>query len=116
MQNQTLLKISLIISLTGILILLLLSNLFQPKLIEIKDINELLLNQKVQVQGEITYIKDYDNFQILTINDQTGKIPILINKNPGFNLTINQPIAVIGRLTEYKNQLQITSDKIQIKR
>jgi len=77
-----LLKISLSISLIGILLLLFLANTLQPKPINIQGINNKLLNQKVQVQGQITSIKTYhdSNFQVILIKDSTGKIDITINQ------------------------------------
>jgi len=117
MNNQTLLKISFIISIFGILVLLFISNTIQPNKINIKDIKDLDLNQKIQITGKIQSIKIYkeSNFQIITINDSTNKIDITLNipKNP-MNLTKNQTIIVIGRVTEYKNNLQIQADKIKI--
>ncbi len=109
-----LLKISLSISLIGILLLLFLANTLQPKPINIQGINNKLLNQKVQVQGQITSIKTYhdSNFQVILIKDSTGKIDITINQI--LNLTINQNMTVIGKITGYKGSLQIQAEKIII--
>jgi len=107
-----LLKISFIISLAGILILLLLSDISQPELIEIKTINKDLLNQKIQIKGNTTGIKEYNTFQILTIQDKTGEIPVLINKYNKLHIKLNQEITIIGRLTEYNKRLQVQADKI----
>jgi DNA/RNA endonuclease YhcR with UshA esterase domain len=112
MNNQTLLKISLIISIAGILILLILLSTIKPTHIKIKNINENNLNQKITVTGNIQKIINYkeSDFQIITINDSTGKIDILIN-NP-LNITKNKTITIQGKVTEYKNNLQIQADKI----
>jgi len=106
------LKTTLLISLIGILFLLILSNFLQPRLIEIKDINDNLLNKKVRVQGEILNIKNYEDssFQVISIRDETGKIDLTTNKI--LNLTNSQRIAVIGTVTEYNQYLQIQADKI----
>ena len=114
MNNQILLKISLIISIIGIIILLLLANIIQPTQIKIKNIDESLLNQKIEIKGQIQSIKTYkeSNFQIITINDSTGKIDISLD-NP-INITKNQTIIVTGRVTEYKSNLQVQADKIQV--
>jgi len=113
MNNQTLLKISLIIAIIGIIILLLLANTIQPTQIKIKNIDESLLNQKIEIKGEIQSIKTYkeSNFQIITINDFTGKIDITLDK-PIINITKNQTIIAIGKVTEYKDNLEIQADKI----
>ncbi len=113
MNNQTLLKLSFIISILGILLLLFLANTISPLKLKIKDISQQDLNQRVEIQGKIQSIKTYkENFQIITINDSKDKIDILID-NP-LNITKNQSVVVIGRITEYKNNLQIQADKIKL--
>ena len=114
MDNKTLSIISLTIAIIGILILLILSNTIKPESIKIKNLDDTYLNKKVEIQGKIQSIKTYkeSNFQIITINDSTGKIDITID-NP-INITKNQTIIAIGKVTEYKNNLQIQAEKIQL--
>ncbi len=111
-MKTNLLKISLSISLMGILLLLFLSNFLEPKLTDIEQINNKLLNKKTQVQGTISDIKTYTNssFQVISIKDSTGEIDITTNKI--LNLTKNQNITVIGTIKEYNQGLQIQADKI----
>lgn len=117
-MNNLLLKISLIISLSGILILLILMQNLSPDKLKIKDISEKNLNQKIEVLGKISGIKNYkdSHFQIITLDDETGKINII--KNNINNLTKNQTILVIGKITyytsEYKDELQINADMIKL--
>ena len=107
-----LLKIALSLSLFGILLLLFLSNFSEPKLTNIEEINNKLLNKKTQVRGQILNIKTYENssFQVISIKDSTGEIDITTNKI--LNLTNNQNITVIGTIKEYNRGLQIQADKI----
>jgi len=106
------LKTTLSISLIGILLLLFLSEFLSPNIININDINNKLLNQKTQVQGQIFNIKTFEdsNFQIISIKDSTGEIDIVLN-NP-LNITNNQNITVIGTINKYNQTLQIQADKI----
>ncbi len=107
MQNNTYIYSA--ISIAGIFILLLLSFILQPKLINIENIDENLINQKVRIRGRIIQEKNYDNdFSVLTIKDKTASIEVTCNcKNlQGKNAEI------IGRITEYGQELQIQADKI----
>ena len=108
------LKTTLSISLIGILLLLFLSEFISPKITNISDINNKLLNQKTQVQGQILSIRTFEdsNFQIISIKDSTGKINIILN-NP-INITNNQNITVIGTINQYNQTLQIQADKITL--
>lgn len=105
---KKLMKISFAISLIGIIILLILSSI-EPSLSKIKNINKNLLNKKIQIQGQVVDVKNYNDFQILTIKDETGKIEVTTNKNLDLE---NKNIKVIGRIKEYKGKLQIESNKI----
>ena len=117
---QKLLKISLIISLLGTLLLIILSYSFQPKLININEINSNLLNQKVKISGRVISEKDYSKnlekgyFKVLTIQDKTGKIETICSCRYSLK---NKTIEVIGKVEEYKNKFQINADEIfEIKR
>ncbi len=108
---MSLLKIALIISLTGIFILLIISNSLSPKLININEINENYLNKNVKIRGKIINEKSYDNFKILTVQDSTGKIQATLNSKNKINHN-NQTLIIQGKITEYENQLQISINKI----
>ena len=110
MKTENLLKISLIISVSGILLLLLLANILEPKLIDISEINSKMLNQKVKVSGFIFKIEDKETFQILSIADETEKIDVLCECKE--ELEKNQEIIVIGKVQEYQQSLQIQAEKI----
>ena len=110
MKNLT--KITFAISLMGILLLLIISKNLESKLIDIENINNKLLNKNVKIQGNIINIKNYKDFQSISIKDSTGKITITLNKN--LNLTKNQNIIITGKVKEYNQNLQIQTDKIII--
>ena len=110
MRTQILFKISILISLIGIFFLLVLTNFLEPKQINISEINNKLLDQKVKISGTIEKITDKQTFQILEVKDSTGKIDVLCNcKN---NIKQNQKVIITGKIQEYKKQLQISADKI----
>jgi RecJ-like exonuclease len=102
-------KISLIISLTGILILLLIINSTELETTKISSINDNFLNKNIKIIGQITNIKNYDNFATLTIKDSTGQIQGICNCN--LNQT-DKTFEITGRVSTYNNQLQINIDKI----
>lgn len=109
-MKLSLLKISFMISLLGIFILLMLLNFTEPELTNISNLTIKDLNKKVKVHGKIINQQTYnENFQILIFSDETGKIEILIDKKITFS---KNNITVIGRITQYKNKLQIQAEKI----
>ena len=112
-MKLNLLQISLISSLFGIFILIILMNL-PLKQIKINQITTQDLNKQINIQGKIQSIKSFkeSNFQIIALQDSTGEINITIDKI--LNLQKNQTIIVIGKITEYNKQLQIQANKISL--
>jgi aspartyl/asparaginyl-tRNA synthetase len=111
---MNLLKASLIISISGIFILLLLSNFLSPKQKTISEINPSLTDQTVRIQGIIISIRNIENksFQIISINDSTGKIDITLNSIT--KLKKGDKIQITGKIIEYKKSLEIQADKITL--
>ena len=99
------LKISFTISILGILILLLLVNILEPKPTKINQLKIKHLKKQVSLIGKITNIKNYENFQIITITNNTEKIDLIINKITNFQK--DQKIITKGILEEYKGNFQI---------
>ena len=83
-------KITLSISLLGIIILLILTNILP--------------------YPQITKIQNHKEFQKITITQNSFSIEILLDKK--INLTRNQKIQIKGRLEKYKNKLQIRTETI----
>ena len=110
MKTENLLKISLVVSITGILILLFLANTLPQKLIEINEINNKLLNKKVKIIGSVFKIEDKESFKILSVADETGKIDVLCECDG--KIEEFQKIEVIGKVSEYNQYLQIQADQI----
>lgn len=108
---MSLTKISLSISLIGIIILLILANILEPKLKEINEITNKDLNKKIKIQGKISEIKNYDNLQVLTLTKNSFFIDIVLYKKSNFSK--QEEVLVIGRISKYKKNLQIIADTIK---
>lgn len=107
------LKLSLIISITGIFFLLLLSLFLPPKQYKISEINNELLGKQIKIQGKIISQKILDkktSFTLLKIKDKTATIEAVCNCKQ--NLT-NQYVQVQGKIQEYNQKLQVQAEKIE---
>jgi hypothetical protein len=111
MKEKTILALSILISTFGIILLLTISLTQEPKLVKINQINNNFLNQKIKTSGHVSRITNLNNFQIITLNE--SKEIEIINNHPK-NLSKNQKIIIIGKVQEYKNKLQINSEKLYI--
>jgi DNA/RNA endonuclease YhcR with UshA esterase domain len=113
MNENSLLKLSLIFALIGILTIFYISETTTVNISKILDLSKDNLDQKVRIKGEINSMGESPGLIILNIKDQTGTITtILFKDNSTINLERNQIIDITGTLTEYKNELEIIADQI----
>lgn len=114
MKDSNLLKISIIISLLGTLIILLLANYLKIPEYKIKDISQKEMDLSVNIQGNLTYVKETQGLYILTIKDDSSSIQVIIfkDKQP-LNFTIGSSLKIQGKVARYKDTLQLTAEKIE---
>ncbi len=112
MEDDFLLKIALICSLTGILLLIFISNSIEIKKIEIGKLTKEDIDKDVKISGRITKIVETPGLKIFDISDKTGKITAIAFKEESSNLTENDNVFVEGKIKEYKNKLELEVDRI----
>jgi RecJ-like exonuclease len=114
MNEKTLLKISLIASLIGILILLIILDKIDISDSNINLINKTLIDKQVKIKGEVTRITETPGLYILNIKDNTGNIDIIIFKENKIDLEKGNIIQVEGQVTEYQNKIELIAKKVVI--
>lgn len=109
-QKKKLVKLCLVISLIGILLLIILSQQIKPQKTDIINITKDYKDKTVSVYGNITSIANFSDFQILNIKDNTGEIKVILNSQNLINKTNNT--LIIGKVKEYESELEIQADRI----
>jgi RecJ-like exonuclease len=110
--------LSLVLSVIGIFIIVVLAQVLEPRLIKISDLNKKMLDEYVQVQGQVEDIQkiksqDYPNPIILiTLKNQSNQITVVWRRD--ITLSQNQILRVTGKVSEYENETQIEASKIKI--
>ncbi len=113
-KEKTLLKVSLIFALIGILILIFLSEKLSLESSQISSITNSSIDKSVKVKGTIASIKDTPSVLILTLKDNTGEIKVVAFKNQNITLQKNSIIEVEGIIKQYQNSLEIEAKKITL--
>ena len=111
MKTRSLLKLSLITTLIGIFILIILSNNLEPEINDISSINEKMIDEWVKIKGNVTNQAEFDTLTILTIYDGTAGIRAIIYKK--IENIEGHEVIILGKIIEYKNELEIEISKIQ---
>jgi len=115
MIESNLIKISLILSLVGIVILILISDKIKIKDYQINELSKEVLEKEVTVSGKIVNIKETPGLEIITISDNTKPIKVVLFKDENkIQLKKGQEIEVTGKLKIYQKDFEIEAKEIKI--
>ncbi len=113
MKETTLLKIALICSLVGLLVLYFISTK-----IEIKDYKPNILNKNVgedvKLNGIVTKISDKGNVIFIEVNQQNPISIVVFGNDNNLNLKNGDNVEVIGKVQEYNGKNEIIAQKIRL--
>jgi len=113
MKEKTLLKIALISSLIGILLLLFISTRLKINEKSISKIDEKDMGYNVMVNGIVSDVQNRGSVILIEVADLEKIDVVIFNAN----LTLNKGdlIEVSGKLDEYEGKQQLVADKIILK-
>jgi DNA/RNA endonuclease YhcR with UshA esterase domain len=111
---MNILKISIIVAIIGIISLFFISRLLTEETIEI---SELKIGQIERISGMVTSVYiSRDDHVFLKVADNTGEITVVAFKNSNideaYDLEIGEEVSVLGRVDEYKGELEIIAKEI----
>jgi len=109
---ENLLKISFAVAILGTLAIVFLSNNLEPKAVPISGINERMIDEWVNIRGKVIQETDLESMKILTIDDGTASInAVLMGKTNSSFRGVN--VEILGKVTEYRNELEIEISRIK---
>ena len=114
MHEKTLFKLSLICSLVGIFIILIINESYSLSYSNISLIDNSSIGKTVKVRGFIISISDSPGILIMNIQDKTSNIIVIAFKEDEINLQKNDLIEVSGIVKEYKDKLEIEAKEIKV--
>ena len=113
MKETTLLKIALICSLIGLIVLY-----FISIRIEVKDYKPSILNKNigddVKLNGVITKVSNKGNVAFIEVNQQSPITVVLFTNDDNLKLNSGDNIEVIGEVQEYNGQNEIIAQKVRV--
>ena len=111
MKDSLLLKIALIWTVLGIFILFFVSTYFEPEEVIISDLS-LHVNKAVYVKGTISEVSYKETVSFIDLEDDSGKIDVVLFELPKQSLKTGDFIKVKGKVTIYKGNLEIIAQEI----
>jgi DNA/RNA endonuclease YhcR with UshA esterase domain len=114
-MTDKIIYIALCISILGLLILTYVSEVIEPPVSSIRDINANSVGKNLHVIGKVSEAHSFSGGSaVLTIDDGTGKIDAYV----GYSTAKSMPgilkaktVSVTGEIDEYKGSLEIKADK-----
>lgn len=107
MNNKILLKISLVFSLIGVIIILLIAEYTELPLTKIGELQNKKLDENVRIQGTITSVKNLPTLMILKIKDETGSISAILFKEEEIQIKKDQKVEIRGKIIEYQGEKEV---------
>ena len=114
MQEKTLLKISFITALIGLLVLLFILDKIELSNFSISNLSENEIDKKVKIKAELLSIKETPGLYILEVKDFSCKISVIVFKDEPLNLNKGDVLEIEGQVTSYKDKIEIIAKKITV--
>tara|TARA_Y100000310_G_scaffold112450_1_gene110930 strand:- start:5402 stop:5755 length:354 start_codon:yes stop_codon:yes gene_type:complete len=117
MKEQTLLKIALITSLLGLLIIFLINDNIEIKEKNIEKITIDNIDEFVKLKGRVNKVIDTEKVTIMEIT-QPQQITVVLFKDKNETMPIEEgnEVEVMGKVDEYEGKLEIIADRLRIVR
>ena len=105
-------KLSLTISIIGIVALFFILEAIEPKHVSISEINNEMIGQHVTVKGVANNVYNNEGTLFLSLTDGNQNIKVIMFQSSS-EVNENDTIEVIGKLALYKNELEIIASGIK---
>ncbi|MBS3150346.1 hypothetical protein J4425_00875 [Candidatus Woesearchaeota archaeon] len=112
MNEKQLLSVSFIFSLIGILIILLISYVFQPELYKISELSKENVDEIVRVKGNIESFYETPGLYLINLVDDSARITVVVFKENEMNLVEGELIEVKGSVVEYGDEIEIIAKEV----
>jgi len=114
MQESTIFKISLSLSLIGILILLFATEINNKEVITIEKALNYSLDSKVKIQGEVNSLAETPGIILFSIKENLSQIKVIAFKEEEIALKKGDYVEVTGTIKEYQNEKEIEAESITL--
>ena len=113
MDDSTLLKIALSISLVGLTALYIITETTTVPLNNIAEIDMTDMGKDVSIQGRIVKVNDYEKTIVLAVEDtEKNVISVILFKDGKTSIQTGLNIIINGEVEEYNGQIELIANEI----
>ena len=113
MKEKTLLRVALISAIIGVSVLFIISDNIEIDEKTIDKINKDNIGEKVKIKGIVTKVSDTNKTLFLEISQPESMTLIVFKDDKEINISSGDYIEVIGKIDEYKGEMEVIVDKIR---
>ena len=120
MKDEMLMKLSLIISIIGVIALFIFVQFTEPIKVSVSRIDDSMLGQNIEVTGQIESFSAKDGNIFFILNDNTGKIKVVMferdarRTDGAYILAEQSNVSVIGKISLYKSEFEVIASTIKV--
>lgn len=112
MQDSTLLKMALLTSIIGLILLAIILSTMNFEEVDISQTRDLEEGMSIKVSGVVERVNSKDGFSVLSIRKEEMISVVVFDS---VNITKGQRIEVRGRIKDYKGEKELIADSIILK-
>ena len=115
MKEKTLLKIALICSLVGIVVLFFVSEKISISQVDLDRIDEMDIGTDVKIIGRIERATDVEKVMFLEIGqEKIEKVTVILFKDSDISLKEGDYVEVTGEIDDYNGEREVIANKVRI--
>ena len=115
MKEKTLLKIALICSLVGIVVLFFVSEKISISQVDLDRIDEMDIGTDVKIIGRIERATDTEKVMFLEIGqEKIEKVTVILFKDSDISLKEGDYVEITGEIEDYNGKREIIANKVRI--
>lgn len=111
-DKKTLLSISILFSVIGILLIYYASTRFEPEVVKISDISKGMMGETVRIRGKVIEADHHKKTLFMRLKDPSGEINAVKFDCEEKNLE-NKEIELLGEINLYEGDLEIIVENIK---
>jgi len=113
MKEKTLLKIALVCSLVGIMVLFFVSDSIEIKEKDISKINLENVGEDIKLTGYVSKVVDLENVMYVEIT-KPETISVVLFKKTNISVYEGSFVEIIGEIDEYNGRMQVIGNRVRV--
>jgi DNA/RNA endonuclease YhcR with UshA esterase domain len=119
LDDKSIMKICLAISITGIVLLVAVTLIIEPREILIEKIDLSLVGNNVKITGLVDHLTINQGNIFLTMNDSTGTVSVVVFERvaktitDAYSIKKGDSLVIAGKITYYKSALEVTASSLR---